>query len=227
MRILRIAFIAFITGFSGAMMPGPMLALTIGQVAVLGFWAAPVIVAGHAALELLVVIGLVLGLRVVLAKTAVRGAIGILGGAALLYMGYDMVRGAADLQLETGNVASMPWAKLMLAGAAVCIANPYFIAWWATIGAGQVAHTNPQTVGEYVAFYLGHELSDLTWYCFVAVVVVLGKQRLELGWLIAACGVIVILLGIWFIYAGVRFAIGRQAEAEKTAADRLGGTTED
>ncbi len=221
MRILRIAFIAFITGFSGAMMPGPMLALTIGQVSVLGFWAAPVIVAGHAALELLVVIGLVLGLRVVLAKARVRGAIGIIGGAALLYMGYDMIRKAADLQLQADSLAALPWAKLMLAGAAVCIANPYFTAWWATIGAGQVAHTSPQTVGEYAAFYLGHELSDLAWYCFVAVVVVLGKQRLQLGWLVAACGVIVILLGIWFIYSGVKFATGRYAKPQEAATDPL------
>ncbi len=219
MRISRIATIAFITGFSGAIMPGPMLALTIGQVSVLGFGAAPVIVAGHAALELLVVIGLVLGLRVLLAKAAVRGGIGILGGAALLYMGYDMIRAGADLQFDAAGIAAMPWAKLMLAGAAVCIANPYFTAWWATIGAGQVAHTNPQTISEYLAFYLGHELSDVTWYCFVALLIALGKQRLQLGWLVVACGVIIMLLGIWFVYSGVKFATGRYAEPPDPAAD--------
>ena len=48
MRIARIFGIAFITGFTGAMMPGPMLTLVLGQVPIYGMAAVWAIVGGHA-----------------------------------------------------------------------------------------------------------------------------------------------------------------------------------
>jgi threonine/homoserine/homoserine lactone efflux protein len=53
MRLAKIFAMALLTGFSGAMMPGPLLALTIGQVTATGFMAAIWLVTGHALLELL------------------------------------------------------------------------------------------------------------------------------------------------------------------------------
>ncbi len=211
MRILRIASIAFVTGFSGAIMPGPMLALTLGQVSARGFWAAPAIVLGHALLELVVVVALIAGLRAVLQKPSVRGAIGIIGGLALIYMGYDMYQAASVQQLETAvQAAALPWGRLIFAGAAVCVVNPYFTAWWATVGAGQMAHFSPRSGGEYLAFYLGHEMSDVVWYSFVGIVVAFGEQHLNLTWLTIICAVLIVVLGVWFIYSGIRITAGRE-----------------
>jgi threonine/homoserine/homoserine lactone efflux protein len=205
MRVLRIASIAFVTGFSGAVMPGPMLLLTIGQVSAHGFWAAPAIVLGHALLELIVVAALILGLRRVLESTPVRGAISLIGGLALGYMSWDMLRNAADMQIEmTIHSEALPWAKLILQGAAVCVVNPYFTAWWATIGVGQMAHTRPSNSGEYVAFYLGHEMSDLVWFSFVGLVLALGGRFLNLTWLIFVCAAAVGILALWFLYSAAR-----------------------
>lgn len=199
-------------------MPGSMLALVIGQVSARGFWAAPLIVAGHAILEFAVVIGLMVGLRAVLAKASVRSAIGIVGGLALIYMGYDMVRAAGNLALDGAGVEAMPWGKLIIAGIAVCAANPYFTAWWATIGIGQVAHIQLQTPVDYAAFYIGHELSDLSWYSFIGLVIMLGRRSLNLQWLTIACGVLVVALGVWFVISGAHSV--RELLAEHHSAAR-------
>jgi len=219
MRILRIAALAFVTGFSGAVMPGTMLVLTIGQVSAHGFWAAPVIVLGHAALELAVVVALIVGLRRILRNTAVRGTVGIVGGLALLYMGWDMFRNASGVQLDmTQTQQALPWGKLIFQGAAVCVVNPYFTAWWATIGAGQMAHAGPHNTAEYLAFYLGHEMSDLVWYSFVGMIIVLGGRFLNLAWLIVLCAAVVAALGLWFIYSGTRLMrCGPLAESDTCA----------
>ncbi|MFO7947496.1 MAG: LysE family transporter [Armatimonadota bacterium] len=221
MRVLRIASIAFVTGFSGAIMPGPMLALTLGQVSARGFWAAPAIVLGHAILELAVVVALIAGLRTLLQKPSVRGGIGLIGGAALMYMGYDMFQAASAQELETAaQAAALPWGRLIFAGAAVCVVNPYFTAWWATVGAGQMAHFSPRNSGEYLAFYLGHEMSDIVWYSFVGLVVAFGGQHLSLQWLTIICAVLIAVLGLWFVYTGIRIATGSEPVDEDINSER-------
>lgn len=223
MRVLRIAFIAFVTGFSGAIMPGPMLLLTIGQVSAHGFWAAPAIVLGHALLELLVVAALILGLRGVLESPKVHGGIGLLGGLALAYMSWDMFRNAAGMQVEMSAYGeALPWAKLVFQGAAVCVVNPYFTAWWATIGVGQMAHTRPDNGREYLAFYLGHEMSDLVWFSFVGLLLALGGRVLDLTWLIITCAVAVGILALWFLISGIRSLITAANADTEDGKDLIG-----
>ena len=53
---------SFIVGLSGAMMPGPLLAVTIRHASVRGFSAAPLLVLGHAILEAALVCLLLFGL---------------------------------------------------------------------------------------------------------------------------------------------------------------------
>ncbi len=209
MRIARIFGIAFITGFSGAMMPGPMLVLVIGQSGAQGMMAVWAIVAGHAALEIVTVLLLMAGLRRILQRPALRGAIGLLGGGFLAWMGADMILHAGGVTLDLGaGGESLSWPQLMLAGALVCAINPYFVGWWATIGTGQLAHAAPRNVAEYAVFYLGHELSDFVWYALVGLIVVTGATWLSPAvytWLILACGAALVLLSLWFIWTGIRF----------------------
>lgn len=220
MRTARIFGIAFITGFSGAMMPGPMLVLVIGQVgAHQSMMPVIAIVGGHAILEIITVILLMAGLRQVIQRPAVRGAIGLVGGAFLAYMGVDMMLHAQSVTVDFGAVgAGMPWLQLVLAGAFVCAVNPYFVGWWATIGTGQLAHAAPCSAWEYLAFYLGHELSDFVWYAIVGLIIVTGATWLSSSvymWLILVCGAALILLSLWFIWTGVRFIwLGAGDEAQ-------------
>lgn len=203
-RIVRLASISCITGFSGAVMPGPMLVLVIGQTFARGFAAVLAICAGHALLELVTVLLLAAGLRITLEKPVVRASIGWIGGAALIYFGVSMLRSASGISLDLKAMTDggLTWTQLMIAGASVCLANPYFLGWWATVGTGQMAHSAPLTFGEYLAFYVGHELSDLAWFGFVGLLVVSGKGYLSPAFyhgLIRVCGAIIIILGAWFV----------------------------
>ena len=213
----RLFLLAFITGFSGAMMPGPLLVAVIGQTTAQGFRAVIGLVTGHALLELLTVALLVGGLQAVLARPRVRGAIGLVGGAALVWMGWDMLRHVSGLSLDLTAAAEdvYTWPKLLVWGAAVCAANPYFTGWWATIGAGQLAHMAPRSVPEYAAFYFGHEASDYAWYALVGVLIITGRHWLTddiYRGLIFGCGIVVVLIGLWFVYTGARFVLGARDE---------------
>lgn len=88
-----------------------------------------------------------------------------------------------------------------------CVANPYFTGWWATVGAGQLAHMAPRTKGEYVAFYAGHEASDYAWYLIVAALILGGRRWLSdsvYQYLVLFCGVALVALGLRFLATGIR-----------------------
>ncbi len=204
----RILGLAFVIALTGAMAPGPVVALVIGQVLAQGFAAAMLIIAGHALLEALLVVGFAVGLSRALSRPRVRGTASLLGGAVMLWMGWDMASHAGGLSLSGAGATAMSWYALVLAGAGVSLANPYFTGWWATVGTGQVATLGLRSRADYAAFFVGHELGDVAWYGFLALVLVGGK-----GWLndsiyrgmIWVCGAIILLLGLFFIYYALRF----------------------
>lgn len=205
----RLALLAFITGFSGAIMPGPLLVAVIEKTSRQGLRAVAGLMSGHALLELALVALLALGLHPLLARRRMRAAIGLVGGAALLYMGVDMLRAAPGLtlQLRAGAAAPDSFARLMLLGAGISLANPYFTGWWATVGAGQLAHMAPRTPREHLAFYLGHEAADYAWYGLVGVLLITSRRWLTDGvyrGLIVACGAALLLIGAQFLRAGWR-----------------------
>jgi threonine/homoserine/homoserine lactone efflux protein len=200
-------------------MPGPLLALTIGQVSLRGWGAVPLIMLGHALLELVVIGLLILGLVQVLRRTTPRGIISTVGGLLLILMGLDMARRAGGMTLQgPGAAQALSWPALVLNGALISLANPTFAPWWATIGGSGMAQLGPRSVGEYLAFYLGHELSDFAWYGVVGAVLVLGRGWLSptvYGGLVLACGVAIVILGAWFLVTGVQILRGRQPELEE------------
>jgi threonine/homoserine/homoserine lactone efflux protein len=165
-------------------------------------------------------------LRVVLCRPVVRGAIGLVGGAALLYMGIDMLRSAATVGLALVQKEAAPWLSLLGAGAAVSLANPYFTGWWATVGVGQLAQTGPRNSREYLAFYLGHELSDYAWYSLVGVLVIAARGLLQQAWynrLVGLCGASVALLALWFVYSGIRLIVESRRPVAAADLSRIEG----
>jgi hypothetical protein len=82
---------SFLIAFSGAVMPGPVLTVTISESAKRGFWAGPRIILGHGVLEIALIAAMVLGFADLLKHPAVMGVIGIAGGAVLFWLSYGMV----------------------------------------------------------------------------------------------------------------------------------------
>lgn len=198
---------SFIIGLSGALMPGPVLTVTISQSATRGWMVGPLVVLGHGILELSLVVAIVYGLGQVLTHGSVIGAIGISGGIVLLWMGGSMLRGARKVSLvfegEKGAAALHPvWAGILFS-----LSNPYWIVWWATIGLSYIAFSMKYGMMGISSFYTGHILSDLVWYAFVSSLVHFGKRWANdraYQTLIAICGVLLLGFGVYFGYSGVK-----------------------
>jgi threonine/homoserine/homoserine lactone efflux protein len=210
MTLLAIAGTSFALGFSGAIMPGPLLSVTIAETVRRGPWAGPQLVAGHALLEGVVVLLLFTGVGGAAGRPGVFPAFALLGAAMLLWMGSGMLRGLPTLRLDfqpEGRGGMHPLA----AGVVVSLANPYFTLWWGTVGLGYLAVAHQAGMAGVATFYLFHILSDLVWYAFVSGTISYGRRflsdRLYRG-LIGGCALFVIAFGGYFGYLGVQALLG-------------------
>ena len=78
---------SFIVALSGAIMPGPLLAVTISESSRRGVMTGPLLIVGHGLLELALVLALVLGLAPLLKMEPVFVVIALAGSALLLWTG--------------------------------------------------------------------------------------------------------------------------------------------
>ena len=196
---------SFIIGLSGALMPGPLLAVTIKETPVRGFWAGPLIVAGHGILELLLIILLLLGLGTYLKREVVFGLVGMAGALVMVWMAIGMFRSLPTLQLVTDS-AEVSGMNPVWSGIIMSLANPYWIVWWATIGLGYITYSMQYNAAGIAAFFSGHIMADLIWYSFVSFGISQGRRfisdRVYRG-IIAVCASVLVVFGIWFGTIGV------------------------
>jgi len=223
MELAAIFSTAFVIGLSGAMMPGPLLSVTISESVKRGFWAGPLIVLGHGILELVLVIALAMGLALFLGIPTVTRVIAVAGGLFLSYLGWEMVRdagtGKAELAVTSSNdtgdtgdgqaggkprsIVSFPvWAGIFIS-----LSNPYWSLWWATVGLSYIIISLKQGLPGLASFFSGHILSDLAWYCVVAAMASGGRRFLVpvvYRGIIGMCGLFLLGLGIYFVFQGLR-----------------------
>lgn len=207
MSLFSIFFISLGVGLSGALMPGPMLTVTINESYRRGFIAGPLVVAGHAILEGTLIVLLVLGLDRVVGNDIFFGVVGIAGGGFLLWMGLDMTIEVRDgkLQINLRNPSASRIGPLA-AGLTSSLSNPYWFLWWATFGLSWLLRSMDSGVAGVLAFYTGHIMADVLWYFMVAFLVVTGKRFLSdrvYNFVILGCGTFLVILGGRFIGDGL------------------------
>jgi threonine/homoserine/homoserine lactone efflux protein len=214
-RLAGIFTTSLFVGFSGALMPGPLLTVVISGSARNGFWEGPTLVLGHAVAEVLIVVALAAGLSRLLKRSLVAGLVGLLGGAFLLWMGSDIVRsawwGTVSLEQATGGEAGLQLGPI-LTGIVVSVSNPYWVLWWGTVGASYVALALAQGPLGLGSFYFGHILSDLSWYTLVALLIARGRALLSqpvYRLILLVCGFFLIALSIYFVHSGIKFLRGK------------------
>lgn len=209
MELFLIFFNSFVVGFSGAMMPGPLLAVGIAETPRHGWQTGPVISTGHAIAEVFVVVALSVGLAALAQDGVVTAVIGIVGGTALILMGaqmgYEIIKNRVSYEIDQPDKQSS--RKLAGKGITATLSNPYWFVWWATVGLSfLVKSVKFGWIGP-VVFYFGHILSDYVWYSVVSVLLFLGRKIImgrTLRILIGICALFLIYLGITFIYDGAR-----------------------
>jgi threonine/homoserine/homoserine lactone efflux protein len=170
-----ISFTSMIVALSGAMMPGPLLTVTISELVRRGAIAGPLLVAGHAVLELLLVVALMLGLSPLLKNGFFFVLVALAGGATMFWMAFGMFRSLPTLTVNN-SVAVDRKNNLVVAGALMSLANPYWIIWWATIGIGYITHCQKMGSTGVGVFYSGHVFGDVLWY--VAISIAISKARI-------------------------------------------------
>ena len=201
---------SFVLALSGALMPGPLLTITIVESARRGFIAGPLLITGHALLELALIVAVIQGLGPFLERPLVMGTIALAGGTILLWMGSGMIRTAGRVSLNDDGKESKGTSNPILTGVLASLSNPYWILWWGTIGLGYlVAAIRLGIVGVGV-FFVGHIAADLLWYCIVSFGISRGKKILKdkaYQHIIRFCGIILLGFGGWFLMTGRSYLV--------------------
>lgn len=208
MEIILIFAGAFIVALSGALMPGPLLTITIAQSMKKGFIAGPLIILGHMILELVLLVGLILGLKKFLLLDTVMKVTFILGGVILIAMGLDLfVHGRkAEIKKDQSTQFAVRFHPV-INGIIVSLSNPYWIVWWVTIGLGYLIKAMKYKFLGIAVFFTGHILADLIWYSFVSFSFSKGKKFISdkaYHIIILICGIFLVFFGIWFLYGGIK-----------------------
>jgi threonine/homoserine/homoserine lactone efflux protein len=197
--LLFLAMVAFIS-LSGAIMPGPLFATTVAK----GYQdpqAGLKISAGHAVIEIPLIIAIFFGLEVVLRERSVIAVIGIVGGAFLLYMGLSMFRQKVDGEQVQGSRLG-PFT----AGIALTAMNPYFLLWWATVGASLIGLTSGYGLIMLPAFAAVHLACDLGWHQFISFSVHRSRHVLTgRGYriLFSGCGAVLVFFALYFMASSI------------------------
>ncbi|HPJ02282.1 MAG TPA: LysE family transporter [Candidatus Limiplasma sp.] len=198
-------FTALAVGFSGAMMPGSLLTYTIRQSLKEGPKVGFIVIVGHALLELALIIGIFLGLDMVLRSDAAQITIGLIGGILLCYIGADMIvkaaRGKVSVDMDAQTKSS---DRIMLSGALLSMANPYFLLWWAVIGLGFLTQAYRDfAVWGVAVYFAGHITADFAWYGLISTVVGTTRKFIKQK----PYRIIIMVLGGLLIFFGARFLI--------------------
>jgi len=127
---------------------------------------------GHGLVEFPVIGAVFLGVGAVMEISWVQTAIALLGGAFLLYTGVGMLRGIRQKGIAGTERSGSPIA----AGALLSLGNPYFLIWWATVGAGLILRGTQFGILGVAAFGVGHWLCDLGWGSFLSSLSFRGGQ---------------------------------------------------
>lgn len=203
--IITIFLSSFMIALSGALMPGPLLTVTISESSRRGVTTGPLMILGHGILELILVLALLSGLAPILLRDDVFIGIALVGGAILMWMAISMLKELPQLCLDLEAKGEKD-RNLITAGIVLSAANPYWLIWWASIGLGYIVYSAKFGLVGIAAFFLGHILADLSWYAVISYGVVKGKHLFsDKGYrrLIGGCAIFLILFSCYFFYSGI------------------------
>lgn len=192
---------AALISLSAVLSPGPITALTVSKGTehpLSGFYIS----IGHSIVELPLMILIMVGLDKYLQINWVRIVIGILGGLFLLKIGVGLLKNIFAAKIEQNNLNYTP----IQSGVILTITNPYFLIWWATIGAMLINGAYQFGLMGVVLFMLIHLGCDFLWYIFLSTLTFKGGQffgqRLQQV-LFAVCGLFLLFSSGKFIYEAI------------------------
>jgi len=204
MNLAVIAVSSFMIALSGALVPGPLFTITVSESARRGASTGPLLILGHAILEILIILLILSGLSPFLKHETTRHVISLAGGSMLVLMGIMILKDLRRIRLDLSAEGGGKGFNLILTGIVGSLANPYWVIWWATIGLGYLVSSMKYGIAGVVVFFLGHISADLLWYSAISYAVARGTKIMgEKAYktVLAICAVFLIFFGAWFIKA--------------------------
>jgi threonine/homoserine/homoserine lactone efflux protein len=175
------------------MAPGPITTVVVGKGSDEAH-AGALVALGHGLVEFPLMVGLLYGLDHLVTVAGVKLAIGIVGGLMLVWMGVGMIRDMHQDKLQGQDVARSP----VMAGVLLSLGNPYFLVWWATVGAALILRAVDYGLVAFLAFGLLHWLCDLVWNDFLSILSYKGGEffgrRFQRG-VFLLCGGLLVFYG--------------------------------
>jgi len=188
---------AILISLSGVMSPGPLFAVTIAK-ASREKNAGILISLGHGVVEFPLMFLIYFGFAWVFTSDFTQKAIGLVGGALMIYLGFRMLK----TQRETEEKSSYFKYGSIASGILATVGNPYFLLWWATIGAFLVMNAALFGLIGFSIFAIIHWSCDLVWNIFVSLMVFKSRRfwtkrvhEVVFGF----CFIILTGFGAWFI----------------------------
>lgn len=204
-EILLFAITSFGVGLSGALVPGPMLTVTISDSVNNGFKAGPLVILGHFMTEIAIMLVILGGLGWIIGSKTAVFIIGTVGGLVLIFMGYNISRShksLSDIEKEENKQSTY---GSVIGGIITSLSNPFFYVWWATVGcAFMFKGLELAGVIGLLGFVIGHWLADLSWFSVVSLFSSRGSNLMsDRSYKVAMiiCGLFLVLLGCYFIYS--------------------------
>lgn len=207
--MLEILLFSFLIALTGALSPGPVLTFTIYKSlkGKKGYLSGFFIILGHATLEFVLIILLLLGASLFFQNILILTIIGVVGGSFLILFGSLVIRDIykrkiqSDLVIAEQNIKGFK-GNSFIGGIVVSLSNPFWSFWWAVIGLSfminfHISFENPIGL---LLFYIGHELGDFCWYIPISIFVYFGGKSLNpkvYKYVLLACGIFMIVFGVF------------------------------
>ena len=203
--MLPILLSVAVISFSGVMLPGPMLAVTLAK-SYKSPWAGTRLSIGHAVIEIPLILLIYFGFAQFFQFTSVRLALSVAGSGMIIWMGVSMFLARREVARKGRD---LPY-NTFTAGILTSVFNPFFLVWWATIGSMLIMRILEFGTAGLIAFMLVHWLCDLGWLTLVSNVIyrtnAFWKKNVQ-EWLFIACSLLLVGFGIWFMVSGIRLVI--------------------
>ncbi|MFV8414680.1 LysE family transporter [Methanosarcina mazei] len=201
-------------------MPGPMMFATIGASFHKGWRAGPSIFMGHALVECILFMLILIGASSFL-RQSIISYLSIVGGFVMVAFGLLMIKkakeastmdvsiSASSLNLSSGSMSSgiitsalNPFSSTVSAGIITSALNPFFVAWWLTAGSAIILQEYLAGILSVLAFIIGHWIADFGFLLTVSSSFSRGTEIISQPThqkLVYLCGGFMSFIGLWFM----------------------------
>jgi len=186
---------------SGVLMPGPLFAVTIKKAATSKISGA-LIAVGHGLVEFPLMFLIFFVLSQFEIPTLAQVAVGLVGGALMIFMGVQAFRGRHKRE----DALVSPKRDSVFAGVYTTAANAGFILWWLTIGTALILNAKLFGLLGFSIFAGVHWFCDFAWYTAAAFLIFKSQRfwndRVRMG-ITLFCVAVFIGFGAFFMGSAV------------------------